>query len=69
MTAAAVVVVAFGLSWLLRDVPLRETAGEAGIESLGAPRAANAEAGSLQITMQTAPRATSRLSPASARSS
>jgi hypothetical protein len=65
-----VMVVAFGLSWLLRDVPLRETAGEAGIsESLAAPRAANAEAGSLQITMQTAPRATSRLSPASARSS
>ena len=27
LTAAAVMVVAFGLSWLLRDVPLRETAG------------------------------------------
>jgi EmrB/QacA subfamily drug resistance transporter len=27
LTAAAVMLVAFGLSWLLRDVPLRETAG------------------------------------------
>ena len=27
LTASAVMVVAFGLSWLLRDVPLRETAG------------------------------------------
>jgi EmrB/QacA subfamily drug resistance transporter len=27
LTAAGVMVVAFGLSWLLRDVPLRETAG------------------------------------------
>ena len=30
VTASAVMVVAFGLSWLLRDVPLRETAGSAG---------------------------------------
>jgi hypothetical protein len=27
LTATAVMVVAFGLSWRLRDVPLRETAG------------------------------------------
>ena len=27
LTATAVMVVAFGLTWLLRDVPLRETAG------------------------------------------
>jgi EmrB/QacA subfamily drug resistance transporter len=31
LTAAAVMVVAFGLSWLLHDVPLRETVGVAGI--------------------------------------
>jgi hypothetical protein len=38
LTAAAVMVVAFGLSWLLRDVPLRETAGAPGIdESFSAP--------------------------------
>ena len=30
LTAAAVMVAAFGLSWRLRDVPLRETAGSAG---------------------------------------
>jgi MFS family permease len=30
LTAAAVMLGAFGLSWLLRDVPLRETAGAAG---------------------------------------
>jgi EmrB/QacA subfamily drug resistance transporter len=39
LTAAAVMVVAFGLSWLLGDVPLRETAGSAGIgESFAASR-------------------------------
>jgi DNA-binding SARP family transcriptional activator len=45
LTAAAVMVVAFGLSWRLRDVPLRETAGAAGgiCESFGAPRAASSE--------------------------
>ena len=32
LTAATVMLVAFGLSWLLRDVPLRETAGSAAIE-------------------------------------
>ena len=38
LTAASVMVGAFGLSWLLRDVPLRETAGVAGIgESVAAP--------------------------------
>jgi hypothetical protein len=31
LTATAVMVVAFGLTWLLRDVPLRETAGAAEI--------------------------------------
>jgi EmrB/QacA subfamily drug resistance transporter len=41
LTAAAVMVVAFGLSWLLRDVPLRETA--AGSETLVRPRAASSE--------------------------
>jgi DNA-binding MarR family transcriptional regulator len=44
LTAAAVMLGAFGLSWLLRDVPLRETAGSAGIgESLAAPREASSE--------------------------
>jgi hypothetical protein len=39
LTAAAVMLGAFSLSWLLRDVPLRETAGSAGIsESFAAPR-------------------------------
>ena len=38
LTAAAVMVVAFALSWRLRDVPLRETAGEPGIgETYTAP--------------------------------
>ena len=38
LTAAAVMVVAFGLSWLLRDVPLRETAGAPDVgESFSAP--------------------------------
>jgi EmrB/QacA subfamily drug resistance transporter len=38
LTAAAVTVVGFGLSWLLRDVPLRETAGAADVdESFSAP--------------------------------
>ena len=42
LTASAVMVVAFGLSWALRDVPLRETAGSAGIgENLAAPRVAS----------------------------
>ncbi len=41
LTAAAVMLGAFGLSWLLRDVPLRETAGSAGTgESFAAPREA-----------------------------
>ena len=45
LTAAGVMAVAFGLSWLLRDVPLRETAGmaEAGpqhqLERVPAPSA------------------------------
>ena len=44
LTAAAVMLGAFGLSWLLRDVPLRETAGSAGIgEGFAAPRAASSE--------------------------
>jgi DNA-binding MarR family transcriptional regulator len=44
LTAAAVMLGAFGLSWLLRDVPLRETAGSAGIgESFAAPREASSE--------------------------
>ena len=39
LTAAAVMLGAFGLSWLLHDVPLRETAGSAGVsESFAAPR-------------------------------
>ena len=39
-------VVAFGLSWLLRDVPLRETAGSAGIgESFAAPRESSPSSG------------------------
>jgi hypothetical protein len=38
LTAAGVMVVAFGLSWLLRDVPLRQTAGAAASEGVGAPR-------------------------------
>jgi hypothetical protein len=38
LTAAAVTVLGFGLSWLLRDVPLRETAGAADVdESFSAP--------------------------------
>jgi hypothetical protein len=37
-------VVAFGLSWRLRDVPLPETAGATGVgESLAVPRAASVE--------------------------
>ena len=44
LTAAAVMLGAFGLSWLLRDVPLRETAESAGIgESFAAPRPASSE--------------------------
>ncbi len=42
LAAATVMVGAFGLSWLLRDVPLRETAGAAGIgESVAATRVAS----------------------------
>jgi MFS family permease len=42
LAAAGVMVAAFGLSWLLRDVPLRETAGAAGIgESVAATRVAS----------------------------
>jgi hypothetical protein len=42
LSAAGVMVAAFGLSWLLRDVPLRETAGAAGIgESVVATRVAS----------------------------
>jgi EmrB/QacA subfamily drug resistance transporter len=45
LTASAVMVVAFGLSWLLRDVPLRDTAGAAGIdESIAVPRSRPAPA-------------------------
>jgi hypothetical protein len=41
LTAAGVMVVAFGLSWLLRDVPLRETAGADGVgETFAEPRLA-----------------------------
>jgi DNA-binding MarR family transcriptional regulator len=44
LTAATVMLGAFGLSWRLRDVPLRETAGSAGIgESFAAPREASSE--------------------------
>ena len=40
-----VMVVAFGLSWRLRDVPLRETAGAAGLgESFAAQRPASSRA-------------------------
>jgi len=35
LTAAVVMLGAFGLSWLLRDVPLRETAGSATVEGRG----------------------------------
>jgi DNA-binding MarR family transcriptional regulator len=46
LTAATVMLGAFGLSWRLRDVPLRETAGSAGIgESFAAPREASSEKG------------------------
>ena len=38
LTAAAVMLGAFGLSWRLRDVPLRETAGSAGIGDEAARR-------------------------------
>jgi hypothetical protein len=38
LTAAGVMVVAFGLSWLRRDVPLRQTAGAAADEGVTAPR-------------------------------
>jgi hypothetical protein len=42
LAAAGVMVGAFGLSWLLRDVPLRETAGAAGIgEGVAATRVAS----------------------------
>ena len=44
LTAAAVMVVAFSLSWLLRDVPLRETAGAPDTaERFARPRVASAE--------------------------
>ncbi len=44
LTAAGVMVVAFGLSWLLHDVPLRQTAGAAGTgESLAVRRTARSE--------------------------
>jgi hypothetical protein len=44
LTAAAAMVGAFGLSWLLRDVPLRETAGAAGVgESFAVPREVGSE--------------------------
>ena len=44
LTAAAVMLGAFGLSWLLRDVPLRETAGAAVVgESFAAPPAADSD--------------------------
>jgi len=50
LTAAVVMLGAFGLSWLLRDVPLRETAGAAGIgESFAVPREAGSE-GKLERT-------------------
>jgi EmrB/QacA subfamily drug resistance transporter len=43
LAAASVMLGAFGLSWLLRDVPLRETARSAGTaESVAAPRDASA---------------------------
>ena len=38
LTGAGMMVVAFALSWLLRDVPLRQTAGAAASEGVGAPR-------------------------------
>ncbi len=44
LAAAAVMVGAFSLSWLLRDVPLRETAGSAGIgESFAGARPVSSE--------------------------
>ena len=44
LTAAGVMVGAFGLSWLLRDVPLRETAGAPGTgESFATPSAAGSD--------------------------
>ena len=44
LTAAAVMLGAFGLSWRQRDVPLRETAGSVGIgEGFAAPRPASSE--------------------------
>jgi hypothetical protein len=42
LAAAAVMVVAFGLSWLLHDVPLRKTAGAPGVgATYAAPRVAS----------------------------
>jgi hypothetical protein len=44
LTAAGAMVGAFGLSWLLRDVPLRETAGAAGVgQSFAVPREAGSQ--------------------------
>jgi hypothetical protein len=49
LTASGVMLIAFGLSWLLRDVPLRETAGQpdpqAPAEPQPAPRPEPALAG------------------------
>ncbi len=42
LTAAAITLLAFALSWLLREVPLRKTVAAAGLgESFAAPRPAN----------------------------
>ena len=38
LTGAGMMVVAFALSWLLRDVPLRQTAGAAVSERVDAPQ-------------------------------
>ncbi len=44
LTAAGVSVVAFGLTWLLREVPLRKTAAAEGVgESFASPRDASSE--------------------------
>jgi hypothetical protein len=61
LAAAAVMLGAFGLSWRLRDVPLRETARSAGTaESVAVPREARA---ATARTRSAAPSATTIRSP------
>ena len=53
LIASAVMLGAFGISWLLRDMPLRETAGAAGIgESFGAPYRGGDRAGRAEDEFQ-----------------